>query len=65
MNRLEEFLKELSELTKKYELKIGGCGCCGSPWIVDLNGRGCCGDGLRYKSEEQKYFVCVVEDDDE
>jgi hypothetical protein len=36
MNRLELFLKDLSELTKKYGLVIRGCGCCGSPWIENL-----------------------------
>jgi len=30
------FLKELSELTLKYRLKIGGCGCCGSPFLSEL-----------------------------
>lgn len=28
-----EFLKELQELCKKYNAKINGCGCCGSPWV--------------------------------
>ena len=28
-----EFLKELQALCKKYNAKINGCGCCGSPWI--------------------------------
>ena len=28
-----EFLKELTELTKKYNVYIGGCGCCGSPFL--------------------------------
>lgn len=31
---LESFLKELSELTKKYNIKIDGCGCCGSPYVT-------------------------------
>lgn len=33
--RLNAFLKELGELTKKYKIEIGGCGCCGSPWLLD------------------------------
>lgn len=56
MNRLKEFLRELSELTQKYELEIGGCGCCGSPWVCDFE----CTfykDGLSYDHEKQKYTV--------
>ena len=29
-----QFLAELTELTKKHGIAIGGCGCCGSPWIT-------------------------------
>jgi hypothetical protein len=28
------FLEELNELTKRHGIKIGGCGDCGSPWVV-------------------------------
>ena len=31
----DAFLKELTELTLKHGIKIGGCGCCGSPWIAE------------------------------
>ena len=34
--RIESFLKELTELTHKYNLAIGGCGCCLSPYIIDM-----------------------------
>jgi hypothetical protein len=33
--KLNLFLAELTELSKKHGLAIGGCGCCGSPWIYD------------------------------
>ena len=56
MNRLEEFLKELSELTRKYGLKIGGCGCCGSPWIYDEEEKKTY-DDLYFDEDEQKYEV--------
>lgn len=28
-----KFILELTELTRKYGISIGGCGCCGSPWL--------------------------------
>ena len=36
MDRLQNFLDELTELTEKYQIKIGGCGCCGSPYLTDM-----------------------------
>lgn len=38
--RLDKFLKELTKLTQKYEFQIAGCGCCGSPFIIDLTSKG-------------------------
>ena len=57
MNRLEEFLKELSELTKKYELAIDACGCCRSPWVIDLKREFELETGLCYNEKDQKYTV--------
>lgn len=30
----QAFLSELSELTKRHKITIGGCGCCGSPFLT-------------------------------
>jgi len=32
--RQKQFLIELRELTIKHGIAIGGCGCCGSPFLV-------------------------------
>lgn len=36
-SKIEEFLKELTELSTKYQLYIGGCGCCDSPYIEEAS----------------------------
>ena len=53
MNKVENFLKELTELTSKYGIEIRGCGCCGSPWITD--GKEILLDHLTY--EDGKYSI--------
>ncbi len=35
MENVNKFLQELTELSKKYNIYIGGCGCCGSPFLID------------------------------
>lgn len=27
------FLEALSQLTREHGVKLGSCGCCGSPWL--------------------------------
>lgn len=34
--KLNKFLDELTELTKKYGYIIGACGCCGSPFLYEV-----------------------------
>lgn len=54
-NKKELFLKELSELSKKYDIYIFGCGCCDSPYLVygepDFNGDGEVG----WDKEQKRY----------
>jgi hypothetical protein len=35
-NKYRQFLLELRELTNKHGLAIGGCGCCGSPFLDEI-----------------------------
>ena len=55
-NRFNDFLSELSELTIKYEISIGGCGCCGSPYIIDFK-KQYQGDNLEFDDKQQKYIL--------
>ena len=38
----EAFLEELTKLTKKYHIEVGGCACCGSPWLVPVKPKNNC-----------------------
>lgn len=33
-NKERAFILELTRLAREYGITIGGCGCCGSPWVV-------------------------------
>ncbi len=30
-----DFLRDLRDVFKKHKRALDGCGCCGSPWIVN------------------------------
>jgi len=61
---LKEFLEGLAELTKKKGVAIGGCGCCGSPYLYIVDGAGTYrvnqrndgdwGERLCFEEEEKK-----------
>ena len=59
MKNYNEFLEELAELSNKYKIVIGGCGCCGSPFIYGLNEETDENDkfNLTYNEELKKYEV--------
>lgn len=56
--KLDAFLAELAALTKAHGLAIGGCGCCGSPFVYDVND----GTVLMEEVKEQKYAVSDQQD---
>lgn len=45
---VEKFLDELTELTRRYKITIGACGCCESPFLLD-------------ESRDGRYQVCITE----
>lgn len=63
-NKLINFLKDLSLLTLKHNIIIGGCGCgcCESPWLYDidyniqLEGEHYA-DRLKWNEEKNKYYL--------
>ena len=49
-DRIRAFLQELTALSDKYEIYIEGCGCCGSPWLNDIQ-TGKNYDNLNYRQD--------------
>lgn len=59
--KLIEFLTELTKLTNKYGFEIGGCGCCGSPWVVSDDSI-YWGNCLEYDKEKGCYHLDIKEE---
>ena len=55
-DRLRAFLTELARLRQEYGFEVGGCKCCGSPWVDDVEGRKRYED-LEWIEEEGVYEV--------
>ena len=59
---LKMYLLELEKLAVKYKFAIGGCGCCSSPYILDLTTDekypDRIADDLSYDIENKKYYIC-------
>ena len=59
--RFDTFVKELGELTKKYDIEIWGCGCCGSTSLFDLkNEKATISEDLAWNDEKQEYEYELV-----
>lgn len=39
-SQVSEFLRELTELSSKHKIEIGGCQCCGSPYLLSITYEG-------------------------
>ncbi len=66
--RVEAFLVELSALSRKHGIEIGGCGCCGSPYLSDISHPVEVGhrekEEVRYDTEDWHYTVVTRGDKD-
>ena len=45
-----EFLREYEKLCQKYGMGLIGCGCCGSPYLNDI-------DDINYNKKLNKIFI--------
>lgn len=52
--KMKHFLDELTYLTEKYNVIIEGCGCCGSPYLIDKNENDI-GYDLKYINNKYEY----------
>ena len=57
MTPMEAFMAELTELSKKHRLIIIGCGCCGSPDIIEPDKWYRCTDDHRYVMTDRLRFL--------
>ena len=62
-DKKELFLKELGELSKKYGLYIGGCGCCGSPFVIRVHEgvKEVVAENLEWDFEKERYINFLEE----
>lgn len=60
---MEKFLEELAELSKKYKIGIGGCGCCGTPFLYNLECGTIIGSELELTEDLKSYEVDIVRAD--
>lgn len=62
--RYKAFLKELTALSQKYDIYIKGCGCCGSPYLIDGRTKEKYYDDLTY-DKDTGYYVRDLETEEE
>lgn len=57
---VDGFIRELKELTLKYQIAIYGCGCCGSPSLVNAENMDGDLQGMQYDELEwngEEYII--------
>lgn len=63
VSKIDKFLEELKNISEKYNLYIGGCGCCHSPYLENRAGVTKYGD-LYFDKHLGKYVVRKVEEEE-
>lgn len=64
MDKLEAFIKELTELTIKYRVEIGACGCCDSPYLLGIDNEhqfDLLAGNLKFNRDTLEYSIEVTE----
>lgn len=56
MNKEKEFLEEYEKLCQKYDMCLGGCGCCGSPFLT-VGDKECGPGDIHYNKRLKKVFI--------
>ena len=56
VKKYEQFLKELSELSKKHGVYIAGCGCCNSPYLTEVELEDSDGE-LCWDKDKKEYYI--------
>ena len=67
---LNGFLDELTELSKKYQIVIGGCGCCSSQylWHIEMGnptGNSIFAQFLNFDKNNNEYSASIVPPDED
>ena len=62
-DNIQMFLDELTKLSKKYNMEMWSCGCCGSPFLKDINSEERDGRyiGDIYCTEEGEFFCDTIQ----
>ena len=60
MDKLKAFLEELEQLTNKYGLIVGACGCCNSPYIHKKGELCNIAENLSFDEKSNEYTVEVT-----
>lgn len=55
-----QFLLDLTELTRKHGIAVGGCGCCGSPFLMEAD---CSDERAGYSDSGRSDFSWIAPSD--